>query len=226
MSVVKAFFAKAKDFFAKIEKFSGPLCLSMVFLLAGLTFLNNQLNFDIPASRKVRDAAGFTEPFKEAEKLDLRTMSATVPATNFAAQNYARTPYVSYASTASYVAPAGSDFSIYPVPTSDNSYISPYETRSLSYNGRFFFGHSSNAMNWVKSAGEGNTVSVSGAVYHVVKKQTLPLASVQSVYYSISEFAAYRGKNYDAVIMTCGDGTYGANGNNDAYRTFLFLERA
>ena len=218
---VKVIFAKFNQFFAKIEKFSGPLALSLVFVLTGLTFLNNQLNFDIPASSKVRDAAGFAEPFSEAKKLDLREISSAVPSTNYAGARYSYT----YATYASAVTPVSSGFTIYPAATSDNSYISPYETRALAYKGHFFFGHSGNAMNWVKSAGVGSIVNANGETFRVVQKLTLPLSTVQNVYYSISEYLSYRGKTYAAIVMTCGNGTYGADGNNNNFRTFLFMER-
>ena len=133
---------------------------------------------------------------------------------------------------------SSSSFSIVnPTPTSDRSYISPTESGVRVYNDSFFFAHSTLAFNWIKSLGEGGTFTISRngttETYRVAKKVTLSmngelngLRPVSAYYDAISSRRQFLGKTYDIVLMTCGDGTYGANGNNSAFRTFIFAYRA
>ena len=210
-----------------VFKYRGSL-YSLLFLgFLGLSFVNNYLNFS-RSSTEIRDAGPTISALKTLEKIDLSEKKVEIAETN------AKAPL----RTASSVRTgASSSFSIVnPAPTSDNSYISPYESGVKVYKDRFFFAHSTAAFNWIKYASEGDTFSVTrnGATetYRIAKKQVLSMSEnyngkypVSSYYSSISERSQFLGKTYDISLMTCGDGTTGANGNNSAYRTFVFAER-
>lgn len=227
---VKNIFAKFNQFFAELANFSGPLGLVLVFALAGLTFLNNQLNFDIPASTRVRDAANLTGGFETIEKLDLRELSektiSSVPVTSsgysynfaYAAPSYA----TSYAS-----APAG--FYIgEPTKVSSPAVDAGYGImRYMSYGGRFLYAHSSLAFSPLKSLYPGDTftATIDGVtstyvvrLREVYAKSTLDgNSALRSAIYS----ASYRGNSYSLALMTCGNG-----GNDDSsYRLILFADR-
>ncbi len=212
--------------FRIFNRFPSLFCSLALFGFFTLAGLNQQLNLNLPSEAKVRDKVDFSTAFATAEKLDIRSASngtAAVPSTSYVASYGSWRS--AYSGTASAVS-SGADFAIYSRPTTSNDFIDENESGVLAYKGSFFFGHSGGPLNWVKSAAKDNTVSIDGTVYRIVQKTTLPIATVKNVYFSISEYHSYRGKNYDAVIMTCGDGTYGANGNSSDWRTFLFLKRA
>ncbi len=205
-----------------IYQYRGPL-YSLLFLgFLGLSFLNNYLNFT-RTSTEIRDAAPVFGTLTTLEKLDLSEKKVEIAKTNASA------PFKSASASAGFLIKN-------PAPTSDNSYLSPYESGVKVYKDRFFFAHSTAAFNWIKYAGEGDTFSVerngTTETYRIVKKQVLSMTEnyngrypVPSYYNSISERAQFLGKTYDVALMTCGDGTTGKNGNNSDYRTFIFANR-
>ncbi|MBQ2638265.1 hypothetical protein IJF89_01130 [Candidatus Saccharibacteria bacterium] len=210
--------------FSFFYRFPSFFCSLVLFGLCALAGLNRQLNLTLPKDAKVRDKVTIASAvFEPATKLDIRTGSTNISSSS----PTTKVPATSYSTPASY---ATSGFSIVnPAATTSSSYISPSETRVLNYKSKFFFGHSTGPLNWVKSASTGDILTViRGGIterYQIIKKQTLPLASVQTVYLSISESASYRGATYDLALMTCGDGTFGSHGNDNNYRTFLFANR-
>ena len=207
-----------------ISRFSGTFMCLGLFVLIGLGFLNNQLSFDIPASSKVRDAAGFTEPFEEAEKLDLRSAVKEVAST-----------YVSAVPVASYYAPyaySGGSSSSYggfhisnPTPVGDPSVDAGYGV--MRYNGTFLYGHSSLAFSPLKSLYVGSTFTVTmdgeTATYVVRRREVFDKSTLDgssSLRWSIYR-ANFRGSKYSLSLMTCGNGS-----NDDSnYRLVLFADR-
>lgn len=232
----RVIFAKIDQFFAKIEKFSAPLGLVMFFALAGLTFLNNQLNFDIPASRKVRDAAGFTEPFAEVEKISLRSGTKDLA-----------TSYTSAVPTAGYYAPASySSFAtaftggfriaeptVVDSPAVDAGYgVMRYVDKRYGYVGKFLYAHSSLAFSPLKSLSVGShfTATIDGttATYRISARYVFNKASQLDGdgWNNRRRDRIYRAKDenevpHDLSLMTCG------NGYNDDrnYRLVLFADR-
>ena len=214
-----------KVIFAKLSSSLYTLLLLSFF---GLSFLNTQLNFTRTSS-EIRDAAPKIASTNLLEKIDLskdqvkiaETNASTAPRISISSSYASRSSYNSYFSI------------INPTPTSDNSYISPYESGVKVYKDHFFFAHSTAAFNWIKSASEGNsfTITRNGETtsYTIAKKQVLKLNEnyngkypVTSYYNSISERTQFLGKTYDVALMTCGDGSFGADGNNSDFRTFIF----
>ncbi len=223
----RAIFAKINQFFAKIEKFSAPLGLFMVFALAGLTFLNNQLNFDIPASAKVRDAANFAESFTEVDKLDIRSVEKSL-ATTFAAS----VPSAGY----SYYAPATTSASATtfhigePVLSGDLTYILDWSPMRYTGSGsRFLYGHSSTVFSPLKSlyAGSTFTATIDGvtSTYVISTRYSLSKATLNSdnnlrtAIYAARD--PYTGVRHSLSLMTCG------NGNNDDgnFRLVFFADK-
>lgn len=227
----RVIFAKISELFAKIEKFSAPLGLVMFFALAGLTFLNNQLNFDIPASRKVRDAAGFATPFAEVEKISLRSGTKDLA-----------TSYTSAVPTAGYYAPASySSFATAftggfhiaePTPVANPAVDAGYGImRYTGYGGRFLYGHSSLAFSPLKGLYPGSTftATIDGvtATYRVSQRYVFNKATEldgvgnnarRTRIYSARDEA---GTRHALALMTCGNGA-----NNDSnYRLVLFADR-
>ena len=214
------------------ERFSSQLCLGLVFILTGLAFLNTQLNFDIPASNKVRDAFDASTPFTEVEKLSLRSDTKAI-ATSYtspvpAASYYAPAAYSSVAS-----APAATPFHIAePTPVSNPSVDAGYGImRYTGYGGRFLYAHSSLAFHPLKSLYVGSTftATIDGvtATYRVSQRYVFHKASQldgsannarRTRIYSARDES---GTRHSLALMTCGNGA-----NNDSgYRLVLFADR-
>ena len=141
--------------FGKVSKFSGALCSLLILTLAGLTFLNNQLNFDIPAANKVRDAFDLYAPFKEVEKLDIREAKTQIASTfvsSVPTSGYSRTTY-------SVPTSSSSIFHINEPTPVNNTNVDAQNgvMRYMTYGGRFLYAHSTKAFNPIKSLGVGNT---------------------------------------------------------------------
>ena len=212
-----------------INRFSGTLYSLLLFGFFGLSLVASHYNFSLPRTETVRDAADFVIATELLEKLEhVKSPAESGSAVPQTSRVSALTPRrVS----------AMSGFSIKnPTPTSDNSTIRPGETGVLVYDHSFFFAHSDQAFDWIKYASEGDTFTVSRngtvEVYQIIKKQTLSMSGdyggkrpVSAYYSSISKKRQFLGKTYDVALRTCGDGTTGRNGNNNAYRTFVFANR-
>lgn len=209
------------EFTRFVSRFRGSLYTLLLIGFFGLSSLNSALNF-AKSSPKIRDAAPLASNFATFETLSLTKNSVKIAKTNVSATPKLKT------------VASGSSFLIKnPTPTSDNSYISPYESGVKVYKDRFFFAHSTATFNWLKSAAEGNSFKVEQngktVSYKIAKKQVLKLnenyngkAPVSAYYTSISERAQFLGKTYDIALMTCGDGSFGKDGNNSDFRTFIF----
>ena len=214
--------------YQKIAKISGGLCAIMIFALAGLTFLHNQLNFDIPASNKVRDAAGFAHAFEETEKLDLREISADI-ATNF-------TPYVpvTYSYYGGSSSSQSSSFHIAePTPVSDPSVDAGYGVMRYvgPYGSHFLYAHSTRAFSPIKwlYVGSTFTATIDGATatyrvsgrYVFNKSSELNGSANNSRRTRIYASKDENGTPHSLSLMTCG------NGSNDDpnYRLVLFADQ-
>lgn len=228
---VKTIFGQINQLFAKIENFSGALGLLLVFALAGLTFLNNQLNFDIPAANKVRDAFNLSTPFSEVAKLEPRngakplatTYTSPVPAAGY----YAPASYTSFAGVSS------ANFHISePTTVSDPAVDAGYGVmRYTGYGGRFLYGHSSLAFSPLKTLYVGSTftATIGGATatYRVSERYVFNKAADldgpgnnarRTRIYSARDES---GTRHALSLMTCGNGA-----NNDSgFRLVLFADR-
>lgn len=235
---VKTIFGQINQLFAKIENFSGALGLLLVFALAGLTFLNNQLNFDIPAANKVRDAFNLSTPFSEVAKLEPRngakplatTYTSPVPAAGY----YAPASYTSYTA----FAPAAATFhisepTVVDSPAVDAGYgIMRYIDKRYGYVGKFLYAHSTLAFSPLKSLSVDNyfTATIDGitSTYRVSARYVFNKASQldgdgennsrrDRIYRAKDE----NGVPHDLSLMTCG------NGYNDDrnYRLVLFADQ-
>ena len=122
-------------------------------------------------------------------------------------------------------------FSIKNPTRSGCDYISPTATGVYVCNKNFFFAHSNHAFRWIRDASEGETFTVSEngttETYKIAKIDWLPMDNaedgklpVQNFYSSMTDSLSYRGKTYDAVLMTCGRGD-----DDNHYRTFVFAYR-
>lgn len=202
----------------------------LVFAFAGLTFLCNQLNFNIPASRKVRDAADFTTPFSEVAKLEPRSAVKGIASTYTSA-----VPTAGYYTPASYTSFAGvsaQNFHIAePTPVSNPAIDAGYGVmRYMGYGGRFLYGHSSLAFSPIKSLYVGNTftATIDGvtATYRVSQRYVFNKASdLDGTNNNARRTRIYSARDenntrHSLALMTCGNG-----GNNDSnYRLVLFAD--
>jgi len=227
---VKSIFAKFDQFFAKLASFHGPLGLVLIFALAGLTFLNHQLSFDIPAARRVRDAFDAASPFSEVTKLEPHSGAKPLATT-----------YTSPVPTAGYYAPASrtgltsapaTGFHISePTPVPDPSEDARYGImRYTGYGGRFLYAHSSLAFSPLKSLYVGSTftATIDGvtATYRVSQRYVFHKAteldgpsnnSRRTRIYSARDESNTR---HSLALMTCGNGS-----NDDGnYRLVLFAD--
>lgn len=211
----------------------------LVFMLAGVSFMNTQLNFDIPASTKVRDAAGFVTPFAEIEKMDVREIKTEIATNYVSSVPSAGYRYAPAAYTASASAPASSfhisEPSVVNNPNVDAGYgVMRYIDTSFGYRGNFLYAHSNLAFSPIKSLGVGDyfTATIDGATatYRV---------SARYVYNKAGKLSGngdnnrrrdqiYRAKDFDAggvqhslSLMTCGNG-YNDDSN---FRLVLFADR-
>ena len=214
------------------ERFSGQLCLGLVAILAGLTFLNNQLNFDIPASHKVRDAAGFATPFSEVEKLDLRNGTKDIAASYASSVPTAGYYYAPVVRTGAVSAPAAVFHIAEPTPVADPSVDAGYGVmRYTGYGGRFLYAHSSLAFSPIKSLYPGSTFTATidgvtatyrvSARYVFNKAADLDGAANNARRTRIYSARDESGTRHALALMTCGNGA-----NNDSnFRLVLFADR-
>lgn len=216
---------------AFLNRFSGTLYSLLLFGFLGLSFLNSEFNFDLPKNAKIRDTAPVSI-LSEIEKISnvkkpteiVSTFKSSVPRTASPYRYITNTISVNGASNSNTLTISN------PRPTDNCSYISPFESGVLSCNEKFMYAHSSEAFNGIKNLSEGGIVTVyrDGSVetYKIEKMERgMELARVQNFYIAMTRYAQYRGESYDLILMTCGDGTYGPNGNNNAFRTLVFARR-
>ena len=222
--------------FHRISNLSGALCSLLVLTLAGLTFLNHQLSFNIPASNRIRDAFDASTPFTEVKKLDARELKTEI-ASNFVSSVPASSYYY-----ASYSAPAPSVYytagfhinepDIVGSPDVDAQYgVKRYVNQKFGYNGKFLYAHSSLAFSPLKSLSVGSTfiATIDGVT-------TTYRVSARYVFNKASQLDGggannsrrdriYRAKDENGVahslsLMTCGNGS-----NDDSnWRLVLFAD--
>ncbi len=223
-----------------IERYSKALSSVLVFALTGLVFLSNQLNFDIPSSTKVRDAAGFIEPLTKVEKLETRELKTEILSnyvSSVPSAGYRYTPTTTYVARAA-ASTSGfhiSEPSVVSNPNVDAGYgIMRYIDSSRGYNGNFLYAHSSLGFAPIKSLGVGSTftATINGvtATYRVSARYVFNKAQqlTGGGENNKRRDRMYRGKDYDAggvqhslALMTCGNG-YNDDSN---YRLVLFADR-
>ena len=203
---------------------------ALVFMLVGLTFLNNQLNFDIPSTSKIRDAAGFIATFKEVEPLSVHEFSSEI-ATSYTS-NVPATYSASYSYTGANTYLANLFHINNPTPVSSPAVDAGYGVmRYTGYGGRFLYGHSTLGFARIKTlyVGDTFTVTMDGetATYQVSARYVFSKAAELDgsgnnarrtrIYSAIDE----SGARHSISLMTCGNGW----NNDDGYRLVLYADR-
>lgn len=201
-----------------------------VFAFFSLTFLNNQLNFDIPANAKIRDAADFSKSFEIKEKIDPKEVADKEIATGITRVAYVPVTTSYYYTGANYIANL---FHINnPTPVSSPAVDAGAGVmRYMGYGGRFLYGHSTMGFSRLKTlyVGDTFTVTMDGgtATYRVVQRYVfnkgaeLDGAANSSRRARIYSAVDENGASHALSLMTCGNGA-----NNDAnYRLVLFADR-
>lgn len=228
----RVIFGKISHFIDRLATWHKPLCMVMIFALAGLTFLNTQLNFDIPSAAKVRDAAGFTEPFSEIKKLDIREIKGELASTYASSVPTAGYYYAPVARTGAVSAPAAVFHIAEPTPVADPSVDAGYGVmRYTGYGGRFLYAHSSLAFSPIKSLYLGSTFTATidgvtatyrvSARYVFNKAADLDGAANNARRTRIYSARDESGTRHALALMTCGNGA-----NNDSnFRLVLFADR-
>ena len=215
----------------KFSNFSGALCSLLILTLAGLTFLNHQLSFDIPASTKVRDAFDMATPFTEVKKLDVREIKTEIAST-FVSSVPTASYYSAPASRASAASFHISEPAVVNNPNVDAGYgVKRYIDQKYGYNGKFLYGHSTLAFSPLKTLYVGSqfTATIDGVTttYRVTGRYVYNKASQLDGGGTTNtrRDSIYRGKDdYGTVhslsLMTCGNGS-----NNDSnWRLVLFAD--
>lgn len=217
----------------KFSSLSGALCSLLILTLAGLTFLNHQLSFDIPASSTVRDAFDVTAPFTEVKKLDVREIKTEIAST-FVSSVPTASYYTSYRAASG--APAASFHISEPAvvnnPNVDAGYgVKRYVDQRYGYKGKFLYGHSTLAFSPLKNLYVGSqfTATIDGmtATYRVTGRYVYNKASQLDGggANNTRRDSIYRAKDENGVVhslslMTCGNGS-----NNDSnWRLVLFAD--
>ncbi len=217
------------NIFNKLSSFSGVLCSLLVLAFFSLTFLNNQLNVDIPAANKVRDAFDVSIPFNEVEKLDLREIKGEI-----ASSYVSSVPVSGYRTTTaarSSAATTANTFHISePTPVYDTAVDAGNGVmRYMTYGGRFLYAHSTRAFNPIKNLGIDSTftATIDGvtSTYRVaaryVYNKALELDGNANNQRRINIYTARdNGVRHSLSLMTCGNGS-NDNGN---FRLVLYAD--
>lgn len=213
--------------FKKVSNFSGALCSLLFLALAGLTFLNHQLNFDIPASNKVRDAFEYGTAFSEVEKLDIREIKNEI-ATSYVSS----VPVSGYHYAATTTNTSTSSFHIgEPTPVYDTDVDAGGGVmRYMTYGGRFLYAHSTRAFNPIKYLyiGDTFTATIDGATstYRIASRYVYNKANEldgkANNQRRINIYTARDESGRHALsLMTCGNGS-----NNDGnFRLVLYADK-
>ncbi|MBR3131143.1 hypothetical protein IKG31_01050 [Candidatus Saccharibacteria bacterium] len=217
------------NIFNKLSSFSGALCSLLILALLGITFLNNQLNVDIPAANKVRDAFDVSIPFNEVAKLDLREMKEEI-ASNYVSSvpvSGYRAPAVSQpaAATTTNTFHIGEPTPVYDTAVDAGNGVMRY----MTYGGRFLYAHSTRAFDPIKYLGIGSTftATIDGvtSTYRVsaryVYNKALELDGSANNQRRINIYTARdNGVRHSLSLMTCGNGS-----NNDGnFRLVLYAD--
>ena len=216
------------------SKFSGALCSLLILTLVGLTFLNHQLSFDIPASTKVRDAFDMSAPFAETKKLDVREIKAEIAST-FVSSVPTASYYTSSSASSSRASIASfhiNEPAVVNNPNVDAGYgVKRYVDQKYGYNGKFLYGHSTLAFSPLKTLYVGSqfTATIDGvtSTYRVTGRYVYNKAGQldggganntrrDSIYRAKDDY----GTAHSLSLMTCGNGS-----NNDSnWRLVLFAD--
>lgn len=216
------------NIFKKFSSFSGALCSLLILILFGLTFVNHQLNVDIPASNKVRDALDLSVPFTEVEKMDLREIKGDI-ATNYVSSvpvSGYRAPAASQTtSTATNVFHIGEPTPVYDTAVDAGNGVMRY----MTYGGRFLYAHSNRAFNPIKYLGVGSTFTATldgvTSTYRVsaryIYNKAADLDGKANNQRRINIYTARDGGvRHSLSLMTCGNGS-----NDDGnYRIVLYAD--
>ena len=220
----------------KFSNFSGALCSLLFLTLAGLTFLNHQLSFDIPASTKVRDAFDMAVPFTEVKKLDIREIKTEIASTYVSSVPTSSYYYASYSAPVANTSRSTSfhigEPAVVNNPNVDAGYgVKRYIDQRYGYRGKFLYGHSTLAFSPLKNLYVGSqfTATIDGitATYRVSGRYVYNKASQldgggannsrrDSIYRAKDEY----GNIHSLSLMTCGNGS-----NDDSnWRLVLFAD--
>jgi len=216
------------NIFGKMSNFSGALCSLLILTLAGLAFLNHQLNFDIPASNKVRDAFDAATPFKEVEKLDVREIKGEIASTFVSSVPTSGYYYASYSApvaTSSAKFHIGEPTKVYNTDVDAGSSVMRY----MTYGGRFLYAHSTRAFNPIKYLGVNDTftATIDGvtSTYRVSARYVYNKASdLDGNANNQRRINIYSARDvsgrHSLSLMTCGNGY-----NDDSrYRLVLYAD--
>lgn len=228
---------KKKVIFEYINRFSGTLYSLLFLMFFGLAFVGTQFNFDLSKTSQVNDLINLDSSYAPLEMLSVDSLLSAAPEVKTPETSSNLPPVSTFISPSTIEGAApSSDFTISDPAPSDCTSIGKFDTGVKVCNDQFFYAHSNYAFDWIKSASSGDTFTVSRnsgiETYKIMKKITLAMGrelngfkSVESYYTSISKKQTFLGVHYSAALMTCGDGTFGVDGNNSSYRTFIFAER-
>ena len=220
----------------RFSNFSGALCSLLFLTLAGLTFLNHQLSFDIPASTKVRDAFDVSLSLTELKKLDIREIKTEIASTYASSVPTANYYYASYSAPAASTSRSTSFHINEPAvvnnPNVDAGYgVKRYIDQKYGYKGKFLYGHSTLAFSALKSLYVGSqfTATIDGvtSTYRVSARYVFNKASQLDGRGANNSRRdrIYRAKDEDSnahslSLMTCGNGS-----NDDSnWRLVLFAD--
>ena len=220
----------------KFSNFSGALCSLLFLTLAGLTFLNHQLSFDIPASNKVRDAFDAAAPFTEVKKLDIREIKTEIASSYVSGVPASSHYYASYSAPSQSTARSAgfhiNEPAVVNNPNVDAGYgVKRYIDQRFGYIGKFLYGHSTLAFSPLKTLYDGSqfTATINGvtSTYRVSGRYVYNKASQldgsgannkrrDSIYRAKDE----SGNVHSLSLMTCGNGS-----NDDSnWRLVLFAD--